>query len=149
MQFEEYRDAIKALVVKSFLRCGKSEKDIDQIRILVDDIIAEKITLEKLEMALNKHARKSPYVPQIANIIEILEHDEQLKKEEFKKLFLSEINNYFGVIKDDRIRYIANKIGKHRIKTKPSESILEEAYKLSVELSESNLLQSSTKALGK
>jgi len=135
-----YKNEVKRLIAIAYSRCVSDiSKYATQIKIVVEDIVDENINLIILKQALKIHSRKSQYPPNIANILEIIKENDT-EKLEFRDRFLKETSDYFGVIKDDEIRAIANKIGKSKIRNNPSETTINEAYQIYKKIKNGQLL---------
>jgi len=135
-----YKDEVKRLIAIAYSRCVSDiSKYATQIKIVVEDILDENINLVVLKQAEKIHSRQSQYPPNIANILQIIKENDT-EKLEFRDRFLNETSDYFGVIKDDEIRAIANKIGKSKIRNNPSETTINEAYKIYKKIKNGQLL---------
>lgn len=66
-----YVDEVKALVLKSFVRCGHQDK-IDKMRVLKDDVLGLGLSIDDLRIAFDVHAQKSQWPPMLCDILEVL-----------------------------------------------------------------------------
>ena len=72
MQSSQYRDEVKSLVLRSFLRCGQEEK-VQRMTILTDDLVEKNIPLDDLRVAFDLHAQKSAFVPTMSDILNLFQ----------------------------------------------------------------------------
>ena len=72
MQFNQYRDEVKSLVLRSFLRCGQEEKS-QRMTILTNDLVDKNIPLDDLKIAFDFHAQRSSFVPTISDILKLFQ----------------------------------------------------------------------------
>jgi hypothetical protein len=68
MHSNQYRQEVKALVLKAYVRAGKEEQQ-DRMRVLIEDVMDSGLPLDALAIAFRAHAQKSPYPPVISDIV--------------------------------------------------------------------------------
>lgn len=78
----DYVDEVKALVLKSFVRCGHQDK-IDKMRVLKDDILGLSLPIEELRIAFDVHAQRSQWPPLVCDIVSVLRSkvEDEVEKE--------------------------------------------------------------------